>query len=499
MINSTSMQAYDDSHLISGLNKMPFYNQVCFQTLNNFHKTEKKHKKIISNLTALNFGLKNKPINNLAISSIKKSFYNVPTSNYNRKLFTEKKDKSSNIAKSFYASENVNVLNLATSAINYNFNSDIKQAQRIMNTENNYLTPVTKLSKENRVQNKFSDQNYVNKNLMGLFNNTNNSQLFSNINTSNDNINNNIPLENNNNNSLRNSIFLNIKPSYFNEDEPNKNNFKLTDYTIIKEIGKGAEGIIYNIRWNKNNKNYALKKSQIMHEINVKKKGDDNKALKNFIESTGCDGIIKPYVTIFKHNEIGSTDCYEIMELAEKDWETEILNRAKEKKYYSEYELMAIFRHLIKIFALLQKNHITHRDIKPTNIMLVNGKLKICDFGNARVLKRNGIIIQRIRGSELFMSPILFNAYRSRIQNIRHNAYRSDVFSLGICFFIAACLSYDGANCIRLMYDMNKIKRVLDYNLAKKYSSNIINLIFTMIQVEENKRPDFIDLESIFP
>ena len=121
--------------------------------------------------------------------------------------------------------------------------------------------------------------------------------------------------------------------------------------------------------------------------------------------------------------------------------------------------------------------------------------MKICDFGNARVLKGHGIIIQRIRGSELYMSPKMFRAYQSGKQNVKHNAYKSDVYSLGICFFIAASLCYDGPNFIRQMTDMNKIKQVLDYNLAKKYSPTLINLIYTMLEIDESKRPDFMQLE----
>ena len=127
--------------------------------------------------------------------------------------------------------------------------------------------------------------------------------------------------------------------------------------------------------------------------------------------------------------------------------------------------------------------------------MLVNGKLKICDFGNARILKRDGIIIQKIRGSELFMSPILFKGYRSGKQQIRHNTYKSDVYSLGVCFLFAASLSFEGPNVIREVYDMKIIRRVLNQQLKRRYSQNLINLIFTMLQVDENKRPDFTQLE----
>ena len=129
--------------------------------------------------------------------------------------------------------------------------------------------------------------------------------------------------------------------------------------------------------------------------------------------------------------------------------------------------------------------------------MIVNEKLKICDFGNARILKRDGIIIQKIRGSELFMSPIVFKGYRSGKQQIRHNTFKSDVYSLGVCFLYAASLSFDGPNIIREVYDMKIMKKVLNQQLQRRYSQNLINLILTMLQIEERKRPDFNQLEMM--
>ena len=129
--------------------------------------------------------------------------------------------------------------------------------------------------------------------------------------------------------------------------------------------------------------------------------------------------------------------------------------------------------------------------------MLVNGNLKLCDFGNGRLLKREGIIIQKIRGSELFMSPIVFKGYHAGMQNIKHNTYKSDVYSLGMCFFFAASLNYGGLNIIREIYDMNIVKKVLNQFLGKRYSQNLINLLLTMLQVEESKRPDFNQLEIL--
>ena len=271
-------------------------------------------------------------------------------------------------------------------------------------------------------------------------------------------------------------------------------NINLSEYDILNQIGQGSEGAIYVVKWKKNNKNYAMKKCNILLESTLQKRKSENIGLRKFIEGTGCDGVIKVYGNFTRTNDVGMYEFYEVMELAEKDWEKEIIRRRDIQQYYQEYEIMDIFKDLIKTFSLLQNNKITHRDIKPQNIMIVNEKLKICDFGNARILKRDGIIIQKIRGSELFMSPIVFKGYR---QQIRHNTFKSDVYSLGVCFLYAASLSFDGPNIIREVYDMKIMKKVLNQQLQRKYSQNLINLILTMLQIEESKRPDFNQLEMM--
>ena len=112
------------------------------------------------------------------------------------------------------------------------------------------------------------------------------------------------------------------------------------------------------------------------------------------------------------------------------------------------------------------------------------------------MLKRNGIVVQRIRGSELYMSPILFQGLHSHLTQVKHNTYKSDVFSLGMCFFYAASLTYSGVDSIRELVDMNKIKEILFKYLSKRYSEKFILLILMMLEFNEEKRPDFIELDK---
>ena len=221
--------------------------------------------------------------------------------------------------------------------------------------------------------------------------------------------------------------------------------------------------------------------------------------LNEFRNKTGNDGIIKIYADKCVRTKNGIYEFYEIMEFAQKDWDQEVYSRGYYGMFYKESELMEIMAQIVRTFTLLQKNKITHRDIKPQNIMIVNGEFKIADFGNSRLLKREGYCVQRIRGSEMYMSPVMFRALHAKMLQVKHNTYKSDVFSLGMCFLLVASLSYAPLNTIREIYDMNTIYNVINQYLSNRYSQNVINILYAMLQVEENLRPDFIQLESMFP
>ena len=65
-----------------------------------------------------------------------------------------------------------------------------------------------------------------------------------------------------------------------------------------------------------------------------------------------------------------------------------------------------------------------------------------------------------------------------------------------MCFFYASSLTYNGVDSIREVLDMNKIKEILFKFLGNKYSEKFILLISLMLEVNEEKRPDFIELEK---
>ena len=282
-----------------------------------------------------------------------------------------------------------------------------------------------------------------------------------------------------------------------NKESNPSDNFNITEYQIIKQIGKGGFGKIYCIKWIKNNGLYALKKYNLTkNQLNYfQAKVEIVKYLTKKIDYN--NGFIKIYgdkcIQQKNPNEI---HYYIIMELGERDWFKELKIREAYFMNYSENELFDIITQLVKTLSLMQKNNVTHRDIKLQNVILCKGIYKLCDFDESEILNQNTEICQTIKGSKLYMSPKLYYALKRNEENVMHNPYKSDVFSLGMCFLFAASFNRQLLCYIREIKDMNLISQIVNKALNKRYSHKIINLIVKMLQLDEKLRFDFLELEE---
>ena len=306
-------------------------------------------------------------------------------------------------------------------------------------------------------------------------------------------------LKNNNNNNTQNNTNNNsniIPNNYTNVCIEPSNNFIPEEFIFLQQIGEGSFGKIYSTQWIRNKNKYAMKKIYIDNLNEIQRIKEKISIMQQFRQKTNYNGVIKVYGDIYRKTYENTYEYYILMELAQSDWYKEIKNRMQYLQYYSEYELLQIINQLIYTFALLQKNHISHRDIKPQNILIINNIYKICDFGEARILKGNGLLVQTIRGSELYMSPILFYALNNGLTQIIHNTFKSDVFSLGMCFLLSGSLKNQSLYELRETNNMNVVTNVVNKYLGGIYSSKIIKIILLMLQIEEKLRPDFIQLEQ---
>ena len=292
----------------------------------------------------------------------------------------------------------------------------------------------------------------------------------------------------------------------------NKNTINLENYKIIKKIGQGSFGQIFEIEDNLKNK-YALKKIIVTQESDIKKIEHEYQILidLNSLKKNLNLNLVKIYGFSSKQLDPTTYVIYVLMELAKTDWEKEILHLQKTKSYYSEEKLLKILSSLVKTFAQLQKNNVSHRDIKPQNILIFEGGgypntdtvvYKLADFGEAKELIKDleATNKQTLRGTELYMAPVLFQALRSKkmIKYIKHNTYKSDVFSFGLCSLFAATLCFESVYDVREAKNNVSIRFILEKYLSKRYSFDTINIISQMLDINEITRKDFIELEKEF-
>ena len=265
-------------------------------------------------------------------------------------------------------------------------------------------------------------------------------------------------------------------------------------YKIEKKIGEGTHGSIFQVMNIKNGKRYAIKKifsNDIILLKYIKKEFD-------LVYEAVHPNILSIYGIYVKCFDSNTFSISVLMDLGETDWEIEINEHFYKNKYYTENELMSIVKQLVSGLVYLQKEKkIAHRDVKPENVIIFKNNIyKLGDFGEAKGTKRADKL-STLRGTDTYMSPILYKGLKMAKEDVVHDLYKSDVFSLGYSILYAVSLNHDIINEIRDLEKMEDITKILFKRMKPRYSEKFINIILKMINPEETKRIDFIALDKL--
>jgi len=116
---------------------------------------------------------------------------------------------------------------------------------------------------------------------------------------------------------------------------------------------------------------------------------------------------------------------------------------------------------LVEALYYLHANRILHRDMKPQNILLTkDGTVKLCDFGFARAMSFQTVVLTSIKGTPLYMSPELVEE--------KPYDHTADLWSLG-------CILYE-----------------LHFGCPPFYTNSIFQLV-SLIRKDPVKWPEGID------
>ena len=187
------------------------------------------------------------------------------------------------------------------------------------------------------------------------------------------------------------------------------------------------------------------------------------------------------------------------MEYCEDGDLSELINARKSNiKTWTQEELMACLDQLITGFVYLQNNGIAHRNVVPQNILVENNSrtFKIGGFGCSCMVTRED---DTIIGTPSYLSPLLKKAYRdccySAEATLKHNPYKSDVYSLGIVLLYMTTGQIEES--LKQLDDLqNNINRII-FEISDDYPK-IKLLLSHMLEVEETNRPDFLELKKLF-
>jgi serine/threonine-protein kinase len=200
-------------------------------------------------------------------------------------------------------------------------------------------------------------------------------------------------------------------------------NTTLGRYEIVKELGRGAMGIVYLGKDPKINRQVAVKTLRFEEDMDE----EQTKSIKDrfFREAESAGNLTHPnIIRIFDAGEDQDV-AYIAMELLEGE---DLKKYTEKNSLLPEKRALEIVTQIAFGLDYAHKQGVVHRDIKPANIMLLkDGSLRITDFGIARLQASSKTATGAVLGTPAYMSPEQVNG--KKVDG------RADIFSLGVMLY----------------------------------------------------------------
>lgn len=198
---------------------------------------------------------------------------------------------------------------------------------------------------------------------------------------------------------------------------------KLGRYEIVRELGKGAMGVVYEGRDPNIGRRVAIKtaRADVMQDSPVA-----DEMMTRFLREAQAAGVLNhPNIITIFDADVEEGIAYIAMEFVEGGDLRQLMNTRLDHDVPRAVEIAAT---ICEALASAHDQGIVHRDIKPANVMISpRGTLKIADFGIAHVsdstLTQDGAMI----GTPHYMSPEQFMGQKPD--------GRSDLFSVGVILY----------------------------------------------------------------
>lgn len=245
-------------------------------------------------------------------------------------------------------------------------------------------------------------------------------------------------------------------------------------YEIIEQIGTGGMADVYKAKCHKLNRYVAIKvmKSEFSQ--------DKTFVSKFWAEAQSAAGLVNPNVVNVYDVGVENGIYYIVMELVEGI----TLKKYIEKRGRLPYkEAVSIAIQVANGMDAAHKHNIVHRDIKPQNIIISKeGKVKVTDFGIAKVASSATINTSASLGSVHYISP----------EQARggYSDERSDIYSLGITLFemLTGTVPFDGDSAVSVAVQHIQDSIPLPSQLVEGVPVSVDKIVLKCTQKKTDRR-----------
>ncbi len=213
-------------------------------------------------------------------------------------------------------------------------------------------------------------------------------------------------------------------------------------YRVMGELGKGAMGVVYLGVDPKINRTVAIKTMALSQEFEEDELDEVKERF--FREAETAGRLNHPnIVTIFDAGEEHDL-AYIAMEFLDGE---DLVSYTKPENLLPLRTAIVIVAQAADALDYAHAQNVVHRDIKPANLMYESGtgKMKITDFGIARITDANKTKTGMVLGTPSYMSP-------EQLAGQKVDG-RSDLFSLAVMLFqlVTGYLPFQGDSMATLM------------------------------------------------
>jgi tRNA A-37 threonylcarbamoyl transferase component Bud32 len=192
---------------------------------------------------------------------------------------------------------------------------------------------------------------------------------------------------------------------------------------IIKEIGRGGMGVVYQARQRNLGRDVALK-------VLSKNLVDDPNFTERFTrESHALAGLSHPNIIAIHDAGVAGSHHYILMELVD----GADLRQLVASGEVEPSQALAIISQVCDGLQYAHDKGVVHRDIKPENVLIdLDGNAKIGDFGLAKLLENENTL--RLTGTMQAMGTLHYMA-PEQIEHPLEVDHRADIYSLGVVLY----------------------------------------------------------------